>query len=82
MNLERKSVSLQREFRIAEKSYGADHLDLVITNGYVSKLLGNAKVVSPFGATSPRHPDRISKARRDRNGRGLEHRWWLKKAAN
>ncbi len=43
--MERESVSLQREFRIAEKSYGPDHLDLVLANGYVSKLLGNAKVV-------------------------------------
>jgi ParB-like chromosome segregation protein Spo0J len=43
--MERESVSLQREFRIAEKSYGADHLDLVLSNGYVRKLLGNAKVV-------------------------------------
>ncbi len=42
--MERESVSLQREFRIAEKSYGADHLDLVLSNGYVRKLLGNAKV--------------------------------------
>jgi hypothetical protein len=43
--MERESMSLQREFRLAEKSYGADHLDLVLTNGYVGKLLGNAKVV-------------------------------------
>jgi hypothetical protein len=43
--MEKESVSLQREFRIAEKSYGADHLDLVLTNGYVSKLLSNARVV-------------------------------------
>ena len=43
--MERESVSLQREFRIAEKSYGADHLDLVLSNGYVGKLLGNARVV-------------------------------------
>lgn len=43
--MERESVSLQREFRIAEKSYGADHLDLVLTNGYVTKLLNNARVV-------------------------------------
>jgi ParB-like chromosome segregation protein Spo0J len=43
--MERESVSLQREFRIAEKSYGADHLDLVLSKGYVGKLLGNAKVV-------------------------------------
>ena len=43
--MERESVSLQREFRIAEKSYGADHLDLVLSNGYVGRLLGNARVV-------------------------------------
>jgi ParB-like chromosome segregation protein Spo0J len=43
--MERESVSLQREFRIAEKSYGADHLDLVLSNGYVGKLLSNARVV-------------------------------------
>ena len=43
--MERESVSLEREFRIAEKSYGTDHLDLVLTNGYLSKLLGNARVV-------------------------------------
>jgi ParB-like chromosome segregation protein Spo0J len=43
--MERESVSLQREFRIAEKSYGADHLDLVLSNGYVRKLLANARVV-------------------------------------
>jgi ParB-like chromosome segregation protein Spo0J len=43
--MERESVSLEREFRIAEKSYGADHLDLVLSNGYLGKLLGNARVV-------------------------------------
>ena len=43
--MERELVSLEREFRIAEKSYGTDHLDLVLTNGYLSKLLGNARVV-------------------------------------
>jgi ParB-like chromosome segregation protein Spo0J len=43
--MERESVNLQREFRIAERSYGADHLDLVLTNGYLGKLLGNARVV-------------------------------------
>src|SRR5215510_13902059 len=43
--MERESLSLEREFRIAEKSYGTDHLDLVLTNGYLGKLLGNARVV-------------------------------------
>ena len=43
--MERESVNLEREFRIAEKSYGTDHLDLVLTNGYLGKLLGNTRVV-------------------------------------
>jgi len=43
--MERESVSLEREFRIAEKSYGTDHLDLVLINGYLGKLIGNARVV-------------------------------------
>jgi hypothetical protein len=43
--MERESVNLEREFRIAEQSYGADHLDLVLTNGYLGALLGNARVV-------------------------------------
>lgn len=30
---------------MAEQTYGADHLDLVLANGYVSKLLRNARVV-------------------------------------
>ena len=36
---------LEREFRIAEQSYGADHLDLVLANGYLGALLGNARIV-------------------------------------
>jgi hypothetical protein len=43
--MERESLNLEREFRIAEKSYGTDHLDLVLANGYLGKLLGNARVV-------------------------------------
>ena len=43
--MEREFVNLEREFKIAEKSYRTDHLDLVLTNGYLGKLLGNARVV-------------------------------------
>lgn len=43
--MERELTNIEREFRIAEKSYGTDHLDLVVTNGYLGKLLGNARVV-------------------------------------
>jgi ParB-like chromosome segregation protein Spo0J len=47
--MERETANLDREFRIAEQSYGTDHLDLVIASGYVGKLLGNAKVVRYLG---------------------------------
>jgi ParB-like chromosome segregation protein Spo0J len=43
--MERESANLDREFRIAEQSYGTDHLDLVLANGYLGKLLNNARVV-------------------------------------
>lgn len=43
--MERESVNLEREFKIAEKSYGSDHLDLVLTIGYLGKMIGNARVV-------------------------------------
>ena len=43
--MERESASLAREFKVAEQTYGADHLDLVLANGYVSKLLRNGRVV-------------------------------------
>ncbi len=43
--MERESANLDREFRITEQSHGTDHLDLVPANGYLSKLLNNARVV-------------------------------------
>ena len=43
--MERESANLEREFKMAEQSYGSDHLDLVLTKGYLAKLLGNARVV-------------------------------------
>ncbi|EIG60581.1 plasmid partitioning protein RepB C-terminal domain-containing protein [Bradyrhizobium sp. WSM1253] len=43
--MERESASLAREFKVAEQTYGADHLDLVLAVGYLSKLLRNGKVV-------------------------------------
>jgi hypothetical protein len=43
--MERESANFEREFRIAEQSYGTNHLDLVLTNGYLTKLLSNARVV-------------------------------------
>ena len=43
--MERELINLEREFKIAEKSYGTDHLDLVLTIGYLGKMVGNARVV-------------------------------------
>lgn len=43
--MERESAILDREFKMAEQSYGTDHLDLVLAKGHLAKLLGNARVV-------------------------------------
>lgn len=42
--MERESASLDREHKIVEQSYGGDHLDLVLTLGYLRKLLDNSRV--------------------------------------
>lgn len=43
--MEREASNLEREFKIAEQSYGTDHLDLVLAKGYLAKLLRNTSVV-------------------------------------
>lgn len=43
--MERESGNLEREFKMAEQSYGVDHLDLVLAKGFLGALLGNARVV-------------------------------------
>lgn len=43
--MERESANLDREFKLAEQSYGTDHLDYVLVKGYLGKLLENARVV-------------------------------------
>lgn len=43
--MEQQAASLDREFKAIELDYGADHLDLVLSVGYVSRLLGNARIV-------------------------------------
>ena len=61
--MERESANLDREFRIAEQSYGTDHLDLVLANGYLGKLLGNARVVRYLGLHQQEILARIPEAR-------------------
>lgn len=43
--MEAEAANLQREFKVVEQDYGADHLDLVLAVGYVARLLANARIV-------------------------------------
>lgn len=47
--MEREASNLEREFKIAEQSYGTDHLDLVLAKGYLAKLLRNARITRFLG---------------------------------
>lgn len=51
--MEQESASLDREFRLIEDSYGADNLDLVLANGYLIRLLENARVVRYLAKNFP-----------------------------
>lgn len=52
--METESARLQREFKMIEQDYGADHLDLVLASGYVGRLLSNARIV---GFLAHAHPE-------------------------
>ena len=41
--MERESANLEREVRLVEDSYGADHLDLVLARGYISKMMSSER---------------------------------------
>jgi ParB-like chromosome segregation protein Spo0J len=43
--MQHESENLEREFRMVEASYSADHLDMVLAAGYIARLLGSARVV-------------------------------------
>ena len=59
--MERESASLDREFKLVEQTYGADHLDLVLATGYVNRLLSNARVVRYL---AQRHPEILEEFQR------------------
>lgn len=42
--MERESANLEREVRLVEDSYGADHLDLMLARGYLSKLMSSERI--------------------------------------
>ena len=43
--MENEMASLEREYRLVEESYSTDVLNLTLAKGYLTKLLGNARVV-------------------------------------
>lgn len=43
--MSRESAQLDRDFKLIEQSYGADHLDLVLATGYLGTLLRSAPIV-------------------------------------
>ena len=43
--MSRESAQLDRDFKLIEQSYGADHLDLVLATGYLGSLLRSALIV-------------------------------------
>jgi hypothetical protein len=51
--MEQESTSLDREFRLIEKNYGADNLDLVVASGYLGRLLGNVRIVRYLAQSYP-----------------------------
>ena len=63
--MERESASLEREFKMAEQSYGTDHLDLVLAKGYLGKILGNARVVRYLAQHHQEHSGGVSEDRGD-----------------
>lgn len=43
--MSRETAQLDREFKLIEQTYGADHLDLVLATGYLGSLLQSAPIV-------------------------------------
>lgn len=51
--MENEMASLQREYRLIEESYGIDNLNLTVAKGYLTSLLGNAKIVRYLAQAHP-----------------------------
>jgi len=45
LRMEDEMAGLQREYRLIEESYGTDVLNLTLAKGYLTTLIGNAKIV-------------------------------------
>lgn len=60
-HMERESTNIDREFRMIEQSYGADHLDLVLATGYLCRLIDNVRVVHHLAR---HHPELLAEFQR------------------
>ncbi|MDO3441811.1 plasmid partitioning protein RepB C-terminal domain-containing protein [Agrobacterium sp. V1] len=52
--MQQEAATLERDFKTIEQDYGTDNLELVLTIGYIGKLLGNARIVRYLAQF---HPD-------------------------
>ena len=59
--MQTEAAQLQREFKLIEQDYGADHLDLVLASGYIRRLLENARVVRFL---AQKHPEILAEFQR------------------
>jgi len=51
--MEREMTNLQGQYRLVEQSYGQDILNMVLTRGYLTKLLENRKVAKYMSQQQP-----------------------------
>ncbi|HEY9091890.1 plasmid partitioning protein RepB C-terminal domain-containing protein [Parasphingorhabdus sp.] len=52
-HMEREAANIDREFKLIEQGYGADHLDLVLATGYLCRLVENVRVVRYLASHHP-----------------------------
>jgi hypothetical protein len=69
--MQREQANLEREFCIVEQSYGTDQLDLVLANGYLGKLLENARIIRYLAQHHQEISARIPKVGGGRSSGGL-----------
>jgi ParB-like chromosome segregation protein Spo0J len=51
--MQRESASLDREFRLIEENYAADHLDLVLARGYLARMITNPRIAEHLHRQHP-----------------------------
>ncbi|MBX3582840.1 MAG: ParB N-terminal domain-containing protein [Rhizobiaceae bacterium] len=51
--MERELARLQEQITVVQDSYGQDHLELTVAKGYVTRLLGNPRIVRYLTAHRP-----------------------------